>query len=104
LQQRHLELGRSPIGHDGEIDAGRGLEQLGRQVLGTSDIDGPDIERAGPGFRGGDKVLQRLEFRVGAGREDEIEKSQAGNRLEIPQRIEWQFREQRDADRGPVGQ
>ena len=36
--------------------------------------------------------------------EDEIEKSKAGNRREILQRIERQFLEQGDADRGAVGE
>ena len=81
-----------------------GLEQFRRQVLGAADIDGPDIERAGFCLGRGDEVAERLVGRVGAGREDEIEKSQAGNRLEIFQRIERQFLEQRDADRGAVGQ
>src|ERR1700694_3316930 len=80
---------RGPIGDDGEIDAGRRLEQLGRQVLGAADIDGPDIERAGFCLRGSNKVCKGLEFRAGAGRKHEIEKSQAGDWLEIPQGIEW---------------
>ena len=95
--------GCRPKRDDGEVDAGGCLEQFGREILGASDIDRPDIERAGFCLCGSDEVAERFELRAGAGTEDEIEKSQAGNGLEIPKRIERQLLEQGDADRSAVG-
>src|SRR5258708_1110768 len=92
------------MGDDREIDASRCLEQFRRQILGAADVDGADIEGAGLVPGGGDEVRKRLELRIGAGDEDEIEKTQTGNRFEIPQGIERQFLEQGDADRGAIGQ
>ena len=64
----------------------------------------PTFSAPGFAFAAAMKSASVLNSRIGAGREDEIEKAQAGNRHEILQGIERQLLEQRDADRGAVGQ
>src|SRR5207302_10547953 len=43
-QQGDDDLGRAAIRNDLEIEPGRGLEQLGAEILRAADIDRPDVE------------------------------------------------------------
>ncbi len=104
-QQRHHHFRRAAERHDGEVDAGRRLQQLGGKILARADIDGADVEACRdfpwrisrcPAM---DCVVRR---RIGG--DDEIEIAEARNRHEIAFGVERQRLEQRHADRCAVGE
>src|SRR5205807_9289528 len=87
LHGRDQKLGRGAIGNNREIDTRGRLQELSGQILRASDIDRSDVERTRFCFCRGDEIRKRLELRLRIGGEDKIKKAQAGNWLELPQRI-----------------
>jgi hypothetical protein len=44
--------------HDGDLDIGHAAEQFGGEILGTTGVDGGDVELARIGLRALDYILQ----------------------------------------------